>query len=197
MGHDSHVKRSIPILLTTFRLLLGPAALATAWREAPRILFLPILVTGMLSDVFDGILARRFKVSTPRLRRYDSVTDVLYYLFLLGCVWRLSNRTLMRTGWAIALMALSELACIGVSLVRFRQYPATHTYLAKLYGLLLTAGFFALLVFGAGGWVVIAVALIAIATNAEIIAIHFIVQAPPVDIPSIFQLPGRLTSSTR
>jgi CDP-diacylglycerol--glycerol-3-phosphate 3-phosphatidyltransferase len=68
------VKRHLPFALTTLRLLLGPLALVVAFCHWPRLIFLPLLVTGTLSDIFDGILARRYGVATPALRRYDSIT---------------------------------------------------------------------------------------------------------------------------
>ncbi|MGD1088324.1 MAG: CDP-alcohol phosphatidyltransferase family protein [Verrucomicrobiota bacterium] len=58
------MKRHVPFLLTTLRLLLGPIALVCALTNVPRWVYLPILVTGTLSDVFDGVLARRFGVAT-------------------------------------------------------------------------------------------------------------------------------------
>jgi len=185
------LKRHLPFLLTTLRLLLGPAALACAMIGAPRIVYLPILVAATLSDIFDGILARRFGVSTPLLRRYDSATDIIYYLFLLAVVWMLCRPVLTRTIWAIAVLLASEIATIAVSLARFRKYPAAHTYLAKFYGLALLGGLIALLVFRASGWAIVALMIVAVVTNAEIVAIHLASAAPPVDVPSIFALRKR------
>jgi CDP-diacylglycerol---glycerol-3-phosphate 3-phosphatidyltransferase len=176
----------IPIALTTFRLLLGPFALACALMGVSRVVYLPILVLGTLSDIYDGVLARRFRVATPFLRRYDSATDVAYHLFILVVVWILSREVLMRTWWAILVMLASEAACVFVCWVRFGQYPATHTYLAKFYGLCLLGGLVALLVFDASGWVIIALMAVGLVTNAEIIAIHLAMDTPPVDVSSIF-----------
>ena len=65
-------------MLTTLRLLLGPIALALRADEcSTRWIYLPILIPATLSDIYDGILARRFGVATPALRRYDSITDVI------------------------------------------------------------------------------------------------------------------------
>jgi len=183
--------RRIPFLLTTLRLLLGPLALACALTGVPRIVYLPILLTGTLSDIFDGILARRLGVSTSRLRRFDSATDAIYYLFVLIVLWILCKATISKTLWAIALLILSELATVAVSLARFGKYPATHTYLAKFYGLTLLAGLTALLVFNASGWAVIAMMAVALVTNAEIVLIHLASDAPPVDVSSIFALRKR------
>jgi phosphatidylglycerophosphate synthase len=92
------MKRHLPFALTTLRLLLGPVALACALTNVPRWVYLPILVAGTLSDIYDGILARRFGVATPALRRYDSVTDVIYYLFILAPPFCYANRWPRITG---------------------------------------------------------------------------------------------------
>ena len=182
------MKRHLPFALTTLRLLLGPIALACALAGITRLVYLPILIAATLSDIFDGILARKFGVATPALRRYDSITDIIYYLFILAVAWILCKPVIAGNLWLIALMLLSEAGCISICLVRFGKFPATHSYLAKFYGLCLLAGFIALLAFNAGSWVVIALAVVALVTNSEIIAMHLIAKSPPVDVPWIFAL---------
>ncbi len=182
------MKLGIPVGLTTLRLLLGPVTLFCAIHGAPRIVYLPILVIGTLSDIFDGILARRFRVSTPFLRRYDSVTDIIYYLFVLSAVWMLCRPVFVKTRWAILLLLLSEAGCIGICAARFGKYPATHSYLSKFYGLCLLGGLIALLVFDASGWVIFTLMVVGLVTNIEIIVMHCISDFPPVDLPSIFVL---------
>lgn len=182
------MKRQLPFLLTTLRLALGPVALALAYADAPRWIFLPLLITGTLSDIFDGIIARRLGVATPALRRYDSITDVIYYLFLLGALWRLCHAVVGQNLWAIAVILGSEAAVITLCAVKFGKYPATHSWGAKFYGLCLLAGLIALLAFDAGNWAVIALATVAAVTNAEIFLMHLIAKAPPVDVRSIFAL---------
>ncbi|HUA00885.1 MAG TPA: CDP-alcohol phosphatidyltransferase family protein [Candidatus Aquilonibacter sp.] len=185
------MKRYIPFALTTLRLLLGPVALLCALVNVARLVYLPILLAGTLSDIFDGILARRFGVATSMLRRYDSVTDVIYYSFLLAAAWILCRPVIVQSAMAIGFLVLSEVAVIAVSLVRFRKYPAVHSYLAKFYGLCMLAALIGLVVFNASSWVVTTLAVVAIVTNAEIIAIHLLADAPPVDVRSVFALPKR------
>jgi CDP-diacylglycerol--glycerol-3-phosphate 3-phosphatidyltransferase len=185
------MKRQLPFALTTLRLLLGPIALACALTDVSHWVYLPILITGTLSDIYDGVLARRFGVATPALRRYDSVTDVIYYLFILAAAVHLCQPVIAQNRSCIALILFSEAAVILVSNVRFGKYPATHSYLAKFYGLCLLAALIALLVFNAAGWVIIALTVVALVTNLEIIAIHFLMTTPPVDVRSIFAMPKR------
>lgn len=182
------MKRHLPFALTTLRLLLGPVALACAFAGVTRFVFLPILVMATLSDLLDGVLARRFGVATSALRRYDSMTDIIYYLFILAAAWHLCRTVIVENSWLVVLMLASEAGAIVVCLLRFRKFPATHSILAKCYGLCLLAGLIALLVFNAGNWAVISLAVIALATNLEIIAMHLIADTAPVDVPSIFAL---------
>jgi CDP-diacylglycerol--glycerol-3-phosphate 3-phosphatidyltransferase len=185
------MKRHLPFALTTLRLLLGPIALACALAGVTRFVYLPILITGTLSDILDGILARKFGVATPALRRYDSITDIIYHLFTLVVAWILCRAVIAGNLWLIALMLLSEAGCILICLIRFRKFPATHSYLAKCYALCLLGCLIALLVFNAGSWAIITVAVVALVTNSEIIAIHLLMNFPPVDVPSIFALPKK------
>ena len=173
------------------RLLLGPIALACALAGVTRLVYLPILIAATLSDIFDGILARKFGVATPALRRYDSIIDIIYYLFILAVAWILCKPVIAGNLWLIALMLLSEAGCILICLIRFGKFPATHSYLAKFYCLCLLACLIALLVFNAGSWAIVTVAVVALVANSEIIAIHLVMDFPPVDVPSIFALPKK------
>ena len=68
----------------TLRLLLGPSPWLARLTNVPRWIYLPILVTATLSDIYDGILARRFSVATPALHNASKTLtdDVIYYLFI-------------------------------------------------------------------------------------------------------------------
>jgi len=188
------VKRRIPFLLTTLRLALGPVALALAFSGGARWIFLPLLIAGTVSDIYDGVLARRFGVATPGLRRYDSITDVIYYLFLLGALWRLDQDVIRHHLGALAVTLGSEAAVIGLCAFKFGKYPATHSWGAKAYGLCLLAGLIALLAFNAGGWAVITLAVVAALVNGEIFLMHLIAKQPPVDVRSLLMLHQKISS---
>ena len=181
--------KCLPFALTLLRLLLGPVALVCALTNVSRWIYLPLLVTGTLSDIFDGILARRLGVATPALRRFDSLTDVIYYLFILGAAWLLCRPVILQNIPALGLILLSEADVILISYAKFGKYPATHSWLAKFYGLCLLGGLIALLVFNAGSWAIIALTIVALVTNAEIVALHLLMDKPPVDVKSILAIP--------
>lgn len=180
------LKKHVPFLLTTLRLALGPVALAGAVWGLPRLWYVPLLAAGLGSDIFDGILARRWRVATPTLRRYDSITDIIYYLFILATAWTLDRDLLIHCWPWIGALIVAEATCITISLLRFGAFPATHSFLAKAYGLGLFGTFVALLGFGGPAWIVPALGLLGLVADLEICAILLLSRRAPVDVPSVF-----------
>jgi CDP-diacylglycerol--glycerol-3-phosphate 3-phosphatidyltransferase len=169
-----------------FRLALAPVmplvALA-AW--APPVL-VACLVLGVLSDIFDGVIARRLGVVTPAMRRLDSGTDVLFFLSAAWCLCRLHPEIVRQHVWGLAALLALEAICNLTSLARFRRLPATHSYLAKFWGLCLLAAFVAGIGFGYGGWVMKGTIAVGVLADIEIIAIMLVSPTAPVDVPTLW-----------
>src|SRR5436305_6511031 len=70
----------LPALLVALRAVLGPIILVAGLRHWPWVWPVGILVVAFLSDVLDGVIARRLGVATERLRLADSVVDIGFYL---------------------------------------------------------------------------------------------------------------------
>jgi len=177
---------AIPVALTLLRLLLGPLAIALALMHAPRILFAPLLIVGMLSDVLDGVVARKLGVARPWLRRLDSITDLAFYLCIFAGTWIVTPEVVKRSILPLSLLLASEAVCYLVSFFRFGVSPATHSYSAKIYGLAIFAAFTGVLAFGAGPRAFAILAAVGLMANAEILAILLTSRVAPVDVPSIF-----------
>ena len=79
----------IPLLLTALRAALGPVVVAMSLVAPSRLAFGACLVIAFLSDVFDGIIARRLGIATPALRRLDSIADTVFYVGATFAVWQL------------------------------------------------------------------------------------------------------------
>ncbi|MDP2386036.1 MAG: CDP-alcohol phosphatidyltransferase family protein [Bacteroidota bacterium] len=79
------IKNKIPELLIYSRLALAWMMLAIGllnplWAKTAIII---ILITGLLTDVFDGIIARHLKLSTAHLRQLDTKIDRIFWLSAL------------------------------------------------------------------------------------------------------------------
>ena len=176
----------LPLGLTALRAALAPVLLLLAWNGAPHWLFAPCLVMAFLSDVFDGIIARRLGVATPGLRRLDSLADSLFYLCALAVAWQQHPSALRSRMAPLALLLSLELLRYGFDLVKFRREASYHMWSSKLWGIALFAGFLALLAWDAdSGWVSAAVWL-GILADLEGLAISWALPVWRSDVPSLW-----------
>jgi len=176
----------IPLSLTLLRLVLGPLVIALAMGGARGWVFAAVLTCGLLSDIFDGVIARRFGVDHAWLRRCDSVTDAIFYFCIIATACIVAKPVMIDSIVPVLCLVVLELACNTLSLVKFGVLPATHCYTAKLYGLALFLASIALLSCGAGGWVLWALLAFGVISNGETLAILWLATEVPVDAKSLF-----------
>src|SRR5438132_526041 len=77
---------TLPNLLSSVRLILVPVLLACAWSEWSRA-FLFCLIGSLVTDMMDGLLARRLHQATSLGAKLDSWADLLTFLALPLCAW--------------------------------------------------------------------------------------------------------------
>jgi len=174
----------IPAALTMTRALLAPVVVFAALARAGGETFGACLVIAFLSDVFDGIIARKLNVATPALRRLDSVADSLFYFAALFAAWYLHRDLLTGHFVALGVLVGLELLRYLVDFVRFRREAAYHMWSSKLWGLALFAGFFAVLVLGVGGLPVAIAIYVGIVGDLEGLAISIILREWKTDVPT-------------
>lgn len=176
---------ALPLGLTTLRLFLGPVAIAIALADQPRWWYAPLLLIATLSDIFDGVIARKLGVSYAWLRRFDSITDVIFYACVFAATCIVAPAVVRMSFIPLALLAASELGCIAVSFLRFRVFPSVHAYSAKIYGLVLFAALLAVLAFDVGAWCFYILTAVGLLANAEEITILVLSKRAPVDVLSL------------
>ena len=155
-----------------------------------------VLVAALLSDLFDGMAARRLGVSTPLLRRYDSGTDVLFYLGVIAAVTILRPDVLSEYRCGIAAVLSLEVVCNAISLVKNRALPATHSYLAKGWAILLAGSFAVVLGWGDAFPLLDLTLGYGILVDLEVIGIILLTPGPAVDVPTLLHA-RRLRRETR
>jgi CDP-diacylglycerol--glycerol-3-phosphate 3-phosphatidyltransferase len=176
-----------PVALTLTRLALGPAMLVlAATLPHPGPWLAAALVVGFLTDLFDGILARHLGVSTPRLRRLDSQTDLVFWLCVLGCVfvarWETARANL---GYIIAILVL-EAATYAISIRKFGREACTHAYSAKAWCVLAVGVFVAVLGFGEGEYAFPVLFAGYVLSWLDVVAIVLILPQWRSDVPSFY-----------
>lgn len=181
--------RAVPYALVALRVVAGLAILAlAAWvGPAARWLCAGLLAVGVLSDIFDGVIARRLDCVTDRLRTFDSRADVVFWLCATASVLILHPPLAARLWPPVAILAVMELTAHAVSFVRFRKEASPHHLLSKLFGLALWALLTQLLITGRGGVVLTIAFAMGVASQLEALAIMLILPAWRCDIRDVGQ----------
>jgi phosphatidylglycerophosphate synthase len=74
--------KKIPITLIYSRLVIGLILIVLSIKQVENYRFIAValLTIGLLTDIFDGIIARKLAISTQTLRRLDSTVDQVFFL---------------------------------------------------------------------------------------------------------------------
>jgi CDP-diacylglycerol--glycerol-3-phosphate 3-phosphatidyltransferase len=144
------------------------------------------LVAAFLSDIFDGVLARRLGIATPGLRRLDSIADTIFYVGATFAVWHLHPSAITDRWMPLVALLTIELCRYGLDFLKFRRETAYHMWSSKLWGVALFAGFISLLAFGKDGYIVDAAIYIGLAADLEGLAISLTLNRWHSDVPSIY-----------
>ena len=130
-------KQQIPWAMAAGRALLGPILIAGQVCNWSGVALASLVATALLSDIFDGILARRWHCDTPAVRLFDSMADTAFYLCVAIALW-IGQPQMCRANIALmaALLTL-EAARFALDFAKFGKPASYHSYLAKTWGLVM------------------------------------------------------------
>ena len=179
--------RRIPTLLITFRFALIPVMLLVCviFGKTAILWLTLMLLLGVASDVFDGIIARRLHCDTDKLRRLDSQTDALFWVTVIACTSIMDSAWLKSHGTSLIALLGMELGCYLSSFLRFGRETCTHSYLSKAWGVSLTLAFTTLWVgfsYAEPLWHICVV--LGLVSQLEVLAILALLPRWERDIPS-------------
>jgi len=175
----------VPVTLTTIRFLLGPAVVVLAWNNLPGAWIAGCALIAIVSDIYDGIIARRLRIETALLRRYDSVADTVFYLAIAWAAWRLYPQAIRENAAILVGVFTLEIARYVFDFAKFHREASYHMFSSKLWGLVLGAATMALFAFGTSGWLLRVALILGIVCNAEGLAISMVLPQWTHDVPSI------------
>lgn len=180
--------KNIPYILIAIRFLFAPIIFFLAYvkGEESRFLILALMFIGLLTDIFDGIIARKVGVSSEKLRRLDSQVDLVFWLSL-GLATYFLNTELIKTHWqSIALIFIMEVLCYIISILKFGKETCTHAFLSKMWGLSLLIAFTYLIGFQQAGWAFHLTIILGIISHIDVILIILILPKWQYDVPSCY-----------
>ena len=157
----------LPWVLIGLRLLFAPVILVAAlmgWRGST---LFAIAALAMLSDLFDGVIARKLRVDTERIRQVDSRVDTVFYfaagaalLYRFPNVWR-------QYEFSILALAIVELGRMAFEWRKFGRAAAYHMWSAKAWGLAMLLGFGEVTLRGHAGVLFVVALGLGFVTNLE------------------------------
>lgn len=120
----THWKLWLPAILVSFRAMLGLGVIVISQLSRSGFLLASCIVLALLSDVFDGVLARRWHIDTENLRRWDTRADTLFYACVLFVVW-LRYPTAIEHRWLlIAGLLTAEAANHVIAIAKFGRHAS-------------------------------------------------------------------------
>jgi CDP-diacylglycerol--glycerol-3-phosphate 3-phosphatidyltransferase len=176
----------VPHFLVGLRALLGPILLWSALDGKTGWGFLGLVALGFLSDVFDGVVARRLGTSTAGLRQADSWADIVFYICIAVSGWIAYPALLSAYSTPIIVFALVFVVWWIVNLARYGRPCSYHTYLSKIWGFCLLALIIALFGFEYVGIPIWLAIIVGIASYVEDILITCVLPNWTHDVPSLF-----------
>ncbi len=180
--------KQFPYVLIAFRFLLAPVMLYLGYfyhTQYGRLIVL-LLFLGLLSDVLDGIIARKQNSSSAKMRRLDSQTDMIFWLSAGFTAWFIWPRVIGNNSFVIWILLGMEAACYAVSIIKFGRETCTHAYLSKFWGLTLLAAFTDLILNGNAGFLFYFCLFSGIVSHLDRILITLILPKWQHDIPSAY-----------
>jgi len=178
----------IPKLLMIFRLLLGPVIIYLAYKieETNKLYIVILMYLGILSDILDGIIARKLGVATEKLRRMDSLIDLIFWISIGISSWIISPKIIENHWILILVLILLEGLCYIISFIRFKKETSTHAYSSKLWGITLLLAFTSIIGFNYGGFFFYLTVIVGLISYIDILLILFLLPKWEHDVPSFF-----------
>lgn len=178
--------KQLPLLLIGFRLMLGPLMifLTYTYSNTIRLVLVVLLLLGLLSDIFDGIIARNAGVSSAKLRRMDSQTDLVFWLCAGWCSWLLNPEIIIANKYPIVTIFVMEGLTYVFSILKFGKETCTHALLSKLWGITLFAAFVSIIGFGYGGTSLALAVIFGIISHIDVYLIILFLPRWTHDVPS-------------
>jgi len=187
MRHIKYLNK-IPLALMYVRLAFGFIIVYISWFpiNSFRMIIVTLIILGVLTDIFDGIIARKLNVSSQYLRRMDSSIDQVFWICtLIGAFIICTDFFKINYMKLLILLAVEGLTYV-VSFIKFKKEVATHAILSKIWTLTIMVTLIQIIL-SCNSVIFFNICFyFGILTRIEIIAILFILKEWTNDVPSLY-----------
>lgn len=143
-------REQIPWGMAAGRALLGPVLIVGERCGWSGLGLAALVVTALVSDIFDGVLARRWRCDTPGVRLFDSMADTVFYGCTAVALWIGQPQLLRANAVLLGVLLALEAVRWGVDFAKFGKPASYHSHLAKAWGLVMATA--VVVAVAAPGW---------------------------------------------
>ena len=127
----------IPHMLLYSRLVVAVLIVVLSITKVSPIFIVALSIYAVLSDVFDGIIARHLNISTIEMRQLDTKIDTVFWFSCLFYICITQSQFLKTHLLQIFILVFSELFIIAFGILKFQERISYHTIFSKFWALLL------------------------------------------------------------
>ena len=180
--------RHLPVVLVYSRLVIGGLLVVLSGVRVGHFVewAVGLLTLGVLTDVFDGIVARRLGVSTEKLRRLDSTVDQAFWAMVLLATYLACPGFFAQHAAQLWVLLALEGLTYAVSFGKFGKEIATHSWGAKAWVLVSFAALVQVLTTCDSQLLFTASFALGIASRLEIVAILLLLRKWTNDVPTAY-----------
>lgn len=177
--------RLLPNILSAFRILAAPILVLLALNDRETA-FTWILILGLLSDMFDGLVARLCKAESELGALLDSIGDNLLLFAAVFGIWVFHFAVIDTHKLAVLLAIGFGIAENIFALLRYHRLSSFHTLLSKVAAFLIGIFIGVLFVFGFEPWLFYLAIGVSVASSIEEFILLALVPRWRSDIPGLW-----------
>ncbi len=145
-----------------------------------------LFTAGLLTDIFDGIIARQLQASTEYLRRLDSSADQIFFILVAIATYIASPQFFHDHYLKLIILLSTEALAYLICYLKFRKEIATHAIASKIWTLILFATIIQIMATDNAIILFEFCFYVGIATRLEIITIILVLRKWASDVPSVY-----------
>ncbi len=179
------MRRIIPWMMAAGRAALGPVVVVGERCGWSGLTLAALIVAALVSDIFDGVLARRWQCDTAGVRLLDSMADTFFYVCVVTAVGMGMPAVWTAYRGPVLMLLGLEAGRMAFDLAKFGKPASYHSYLAKMWGLLLAAAVVATFVVGRPSALMEVAVVVGVICNLEGIAMSVMLPAWRKDVKTL------------
>ncbi len=183
----TRILHNIPHALLYSRLVVAILIIIFSFTVISPIIIVTLSIYAILSDVFDGIIARQLKISTIEMRQLDTKIDTVFWFSCLFYICITHSQFLKAHLLQISILVFSELFIIAFGFLKFEDRISYHTIFSKFWALLLLWFFIDLILYNKCHYSFIISFWYGIFVQTEILLIAIILKDNQTDIPGFLK----------